>query len=1131
MRTEVVVMTDYHPPADQAVRDAALDPQGSFIVQAPAGSGKTALLIQRYLTLLTTVQEPEQIMAITFTVKAAGEMRARVLGALTDAAAGMQGDNPYEASLLKTASQVLERSRERGWNLEEFPARLRVMTIDAMNRQFSGAAPLIAGGLSLNNVADDPARLYRLAANRTLSLITDNSKQGRAVLAVLERLDNNVGKFETMLAEMLACREQWLEVIGSGLGQAGEDVRKRLEQFLTGIVTDHLQRLNECFPLQWRDPLPVVFNNAAEALAGDGRKQLYPEWVGRTEFPSTAPGDVGVWQNLAEGLLTQKGTWRKNVSVASGFPKESPDKPFLKEMLDALTGDEQLEELLHNSRRLPQPRYTDDQWAALVDLLAVLPLAAAELKLLFAETGETDYSEVAAEAAQALGHPEAPSDLALALDCKLQHILMDEFQDTSVAQHQLLEKLLKGWQPGDGRSLFLVGDPMQSIYRFRRAEVRRFLEIWQAQSIGQLPVTPLQLTTNFRSTPQIVDWVNATFSAIMPTHSDILTGAVRFDASDAYDQEGQPDSGVEVRVQTGSGLQPEADEIVALIKQLQQDDPTQTIGILVRGRRHAAEIARQLRAESLPFSGKDLEHMSDIPLVQDLLSLTRALLHPMDRLAWAAILRAPWCGLSLADLHALLSDDHDAPVWHLMRDEQGLAGVSDDGCSRLDPLRQRLQQGFERRGRLPLAEWICGIWTDLGGPASARADYELAAADAFFAFLESRTEGDDVPDTAELLGKLEQQPVSFSVPGANIEIMTVHKAKGLQFDSVILPGMSRKTGINNKTVLAWEHVPDGDQDGLLIAPMERFGDESDPLYQFIRGIQSEQDLAETSRLLYVAATRAKSRLFLFPHLKETQKGDISCGNSNSFAGRMLDVLIGSPGVAEAVASADTPESVKEPEWAQPLVSRLPAGWQPPAPEQSVAAALAHPVEAQDEPIRFEWAGALARHVGTVLHELLEDVATFGSGTDSESYVQERAGLIRRRLAGLGVADADLQQGVQRVQDGLRRTFASEKGSWVIRRDHQAAACELEVTVWSDGKASDRIIDRTFVADGVRWIVDYKSSTHKGSDLDDFIDEEKARYRGQLQGYRNAVQGLSSESDIDIKLALYFPSFDIFEEVT
>ena len=1122
-------MSDYVPPADQAVRDAALNPETSFIVQAPAGSGKTALLIQRYLTLLTTVDEPEQIIAITFTVKAAGEMRSRVLEALAEAATGGESEETYKASLLEIARRVLKRSHERNWNLERFPARIRVMTIDAMNRQLSGAAPLIAGGLSLNSVADDSAYLYRLAANRVLDLITDDTDAGQAVLSVLRRLDNNVDRFETMLAEMLARREQWLEIIGSGLDISDSDVRKRLEDFLTRIVSEHLQRLDDAFPQQWRDPFPEVFSNAAQALQDEGRKQLFPEWIGRSEFPSADPGDLKVWQDLSSGLLTQKDTWRKSPSVTIGFPQNSPDKPFVAELLKSLEGDETLAGLLAATRVLPPTEYTDDQWSALTDLLTVLPLAAAELKLLFAETGETDYSEVAAEAAQALGHPEAPSDLALALDCRLQHILMDEFQDTSVAQHQLLEKLIKGWQKGDGRSLFLVGDPMQSIYRFRRAEVRRFLEIWQTEKVGELPIKPLQLTTNFRSTPQIVNWVNDCFRSVMPTDNDILTGAVRFDASDAYDQTGQPWSGVEVRVQTDTGLEPEADEIIGLIETLRNDNPEQTIGILVRGRRHAGEIARRLRANDIPFSGKDLEHMSDVPLVQDLLSLTRALLHPADRLAWAAVLRAPWCGLSLQDLHALLADDHDAPVWHLIKDDQSAGNLSDDGQSRLDSLRRRLQSGFMRRGRLPLSDWVSGVWIDLAGPASARADYELAAANAFFAFLDKYTEGDDVPDTAELLGRLEKQPVSFSVPDANIEIMTLHKAKGLQFDTVILPGMSRKTGINTKTVLGWEYVPDGDQDGLLIAPVERFGDESDPLYQFIRSIQKEQDLAETARLLYVAATRAKSRLYLFPYLKQTKK-EISCGNSNSLAGRMLDVLLATDGVRAVVENAEQTDSAAEPEWVQPHINRLPADWQVPEPSRPVAAALAHPVDLQEAPISFEWAGALARHVGTVLHELLEDIARFGGGNDSEAYIQSRGGLIRRRLAGLGVADADLEQGVQRVQAGLLKTFASDKGSWIIGGDHDSADCELAVTVWHDGKASNRVIDRTFVSDGVRWIVDYKSSTHKGSDLDDFIREEKERYRSQLEGYRDAVEGLPGGQEMGIRMALYFPSLDIFEEV-
>src|ERR671919_1234554 len=138
---------------------------------------------------------------------------------------------------------------------------------------------------------------------------------------------------------------------------------------------------------------------------------------------------------------------------------------------------------------MPEERYTDDQWQVLGAILELLPRAAAYLKVVFAERGETDFTEIAQGAVRALGTPDNPTDLLPALDTKIKHILVDEFQDTSYSQFELLERLTSGWQSDDGRTLFVVGDPMQSIYRFREAKVALFLQAWES-GIGNRAVTP-----------------------------------------------------------------------------------------------------------------------------------------------------------------------------------------------------------------------------------------------------------------------------------------------------------------------------------------------------------------------------------------------------------------------------------------------------------------------------------------------------------------------------------------------------------------------------------------------------------------------------------------------------------------
>src|SRR3989338_3181791 len=138
-----------------------------------------------------------------------------------------------------------------------------------------------------------------------------------------------------------------------------------------------------------------------------------------------------------------------------------------------------------------------------------------------------DFTEVALKALMILKDTDAPSEVALVLDYRLQHILVDEFQDTSLLQYRLLESLTENWQAGDGRSLFLVGDPLQSIYRFRQAEVGLFLRTWE-KSLGQIKLTPIQLTQNFRSQKILVDFYNEKLSQVLPKYSMMQEGAVGY---------------------------------------------------------------------------------------------------------------------------------------------------------------------------------------------------------------------------------------------------------------------------------------------------------------------------------------------------------------------------------------------------------------------------------------------------------------------------------------------------------------------------------------------------------------------------------------------------------------------------
>ena len=536
-------------PDDHQVREAALDASRSFVVQAPAGSGKTGLLIQRYLRLLATVEHPEEIIAITFTRKAAAEMRDRVLDALAMAAGSVTrecGDAPAEDShrdtTLALARAVVERDVHKGWSLNVQPARMRILTIDALCRDIATQMPWLSrlGGDAL--IIDDVSPLYRQAARDVVAMLHEDVPWSEQVATLVSHLDGDLGRFERMLVEMLSRRDQWLRYLLPGR----VDPRRRraeLEAELARAVADELAAIRAAVPPQLAGELAAVCGYAGDTLLANGSTSPASACAGLEDLPGAGASERRRWQGVAAVLLTKDGKWRKTLTRRDGFPADK--QPRLQEMrarglalLAKLASAFSLRERLHAAGRLPEPAYTDGQWRVLDALLEILPVATACLRVVFAERGQVDYSEITNAARQALGDEQAPTDLALALDYRIRHLLVDEFQDTSHSHFSLLSQLTAGWIPGDGRTLFLVGDPMQSIYRFREADVGLFLAVSE-HGLPGLAVESLRLRANFRSRGDIVAWINGVFPQVMPVVDDAVAGAVSYTPSTAFVPPGQ----------------------------------------------------------------------------------------------------------------------------------------------------------------------------------------------------------------------------------------------------------------------------------------------------------------------------------------------------------------------------------------------------------------------------------------------------------------------------------------------------------------------------------------------------------------------------------------------------------------
>ena len=228
-------------PADEPVRRQALDTGRSFIVQAPAGSGKTELLIRRLLALLNRADAPEEVVAIPFTRKAAAEMRGRVVDALRSATVDRPPSEPHKAETWRLAREVIGRDRDLAWGLLESPNRIRIRTIDALCAEITRRMPLVSRFGAQPETTDDADELYREAALAVLAKLegvgTEREAEREAVGRLLLHLDNDHGRAEQFLVNLLAKRDQWLRRLPAKSG-ATSAMRDSLESSLRLIIAE-----------------------------------------------------------------------------------------------------------------------------------------------------------------------------------------------------------------------------------------------------------------------------------------------------------------------------------------------------------------------------------------------------------------------------------------------------------------------------------------------------------------------------------------------------------------------------------------------------------------------------------------------------------------------------------------------------------------------------------------------------------------------------------------------------------------------------------------------------------------------------------------------------------------------------
>ncbi|MBR7800154.1 UvrD-helicase domain-containing protein [Undibacterium fentianense] len=1113
----------------QAFTATACNPDLSVVVEACAGSGKTWLLVARMLRLLLDGAQPTELLAITFTRKAAQEMRQRLMELLRELALA---DDEHASNLLLErgvpAEQVMARLPQARGLYEDLLAHPQGLSMDTFHSWFGRLlqlAPLASGVPQAFNLVESTSIIQREAWGALMQLVesrqaTESSvdRYAQFVREHLLFLYDSLGDFtsQSMLNAFLDKRAEWwaiseqdnldesdplnspvwekvVEHLGLLMGEdAHRDARLRLWE--NQALLDRIQEIAVC--LGKGSPENQKRGTKIEMVLTEVRHQLAQD----------APLHVEYFERLATEFYDAEGKNRKNRKTNA-----------LRAAIEAWLGQDN-EMAFHDefdaiaeTIKVFERRSQEMNVLKLNESLFIVGQAYVECyQKLKAAQGALDFADLEWQAYRLLHHPEYAAYLHGRLDTRFKHILLDEFQDTNPLQWNIVQSWLDAYGSDDERpSVFIVGDPKQSIYRFRRADPRVFAAA-KKMLVAQGAVT-LKTNQTRRNATSVVASLNQAMLgnplyAPQTTVSTVDGSVIRLPLIQSSpapvngtSAEGQTEEASPFPLRNPLTTPDQAEEdqrryhegcqVAQLLKHLRSqsaDDWRWTdVMLLVRRRSYLSAYERALREAGIPFISNRRGGLLQTLEIADLIALLQFLMTPSDNRALAHVLKSPMFSVTDDDLIALAL--YDAQSWW-----KRLVHINKDANPSLKRAQSLLTDWMRAAHDLPVHDLIDRI-IDQGEliPRYARLSStsnreQILGNITAFTELALNMDGGRYPSLPKFIAALNEiergsetdSPDESNVAGGQdaLQILTIHSAKGLEAKVVVVMDSNHSEAAKDKVgvLCSWPVEADEQKHFSVFGKKNERGVARDALFE----AEEQQAKQENWNLLYVALTRARHMLII-----SGIQSDVSAAEEGVLDSSWYQRFVSLP-IWEAASVAQD---------ASPLVS---VEQEPFILERFFAPDLSLPAIAIQPIASAEQIEGLAFHA--LIERLTNRIVNWPVSIPSAEIVASWlpcalpvAKLIREQVCNVLTAPH------------LERFFHPDAV--------QFARNEMEIVYQEQVLRLDRLV----MQDECVWILDYKRQ---------LLASEQAAYRQQLSGYCDAVSAVYREKQIRAGLILVDGSF-------